>query len=305
MNVNPYRIGYVGGVLDRAERFREDEAGLEALASEPGARWLLFENQHPLMTRDASGALRPLWITRGLLPVPDENLHLLLGLEPGGAHPAAQPRFAISGAHGSLPGELVDLRGATAALDAPEAAMLAQAASMLDWHRRHRFCASCGQPSTPARAGYQRRCTACGTEHFPRVDPVVIMLATHGERALLGRNTRFPAGFYSALAGFVEPAESLEEAVARELEEEAGVTAVSVRYVASQPWPFPSNLMLGAFAEVDGTALRLDPTEIDEALWLTRDEVRAALRGEGPIKVPPPLAIANLLLRLWAEEAAG
>jgi NAD+ diphosphatase len=152
------------------------------------------------------------------------------------------------------------------------------------------------------KAGYSRQCDNCGAEHFPRVDPVVIMLAEKDGLALVGRGPRFPAGFFSALAGFVEPGESLEEAVARELHEEAGIRVHSVRYGASQPWPFPSSLMMGAFAQAEGFELALDESEIAEARWVSREEVRAVLRGEGSWSAPPPLAIAHWLLQNWAQQ---
>jgi NAD+ diphosphatase len=152
------------------------------------------------------------------------------------------------------------------------------------------------------KAGYVRSCTACNTEHFPRTDPVVIMLAIKGDRALVGRGPRFPRGFFSALAGFVEHGESLEEAVARELHEEAGIRIGRVRYIASQPWPFPSSMMIGAFAEAVTDELTLDLEEIAEARWVSKDEVRAALAGTGDWNAPPPLAIAHTLLAEWVRE---
>ena len=174
---------------------------------------------------------------------------------------------------------------------------------MLDWHRRHGFCANCGAPTVMTRAGYARQCDACATEHFPRVDPVVIMLAEHDGRVLVGRGVNFPGNFFSALAGFVEPGESLEEAVARELHEEAGIRVRNVCMIASQPWPFPSSLMIGAHAEALSDELTLDPTEIADARWVSRAEVRAALAGQGDWGAPQPIAIANRLLRRWAEQA--
>ncbi len=152
------------------------------------------------------------------------------------------------------------------------------------------------------RSGWARHCDACGAEHFPRTDPVVIMLAIHGGRALLGRQPRFPAGRYSALAGFVEVGELIEEAVARELKEEAGVFAANVRYVASQPWPFPSALMIGCFADVESDALNLDAQELEDAFWASRDEVADALAGRGCFDVAPPHAIAHTLLRRWVDK---
>ncbi|MEO6041935.1 MAG: NAD(+) diphosphatase, partial [Croceibacterium sp.] len=178
--------------------------------------------------------------------------------------------------------------------------------SVTDWHARHRFCARCGSPTLPAKAGWQRNCPACGAQHFPRTDPVAIMLVEHAGKLLLGRAPRFPPGRYSALAGFVEPGESVEDAVAREVFEEAGVRVREVRYVASQPWPFPSQLMLGCHALADDPALTVDPSELEDARWFTRAEVAEALdAGEQSTSFvgPPRQAIAHSLLAWWLENA--
>lgn len=281
-------LGFTGGPLDRADHLRRDETAIQAARMHPAARFLILHELKPLMDGD-----HLVWARRSEVPAGPQ---VFLGLDPEGA-----PRFAVDGAPDpDLPGQPTDARQAGALLADGRAAIVAQARSLLDWHRRHRFCASCGAPTDMAKAGYSRLCGSCGAEHFPRVDPVVIMLAEKDDHALVGRGPRFPAGFFSALAGFVEPGESLEEAVARELQEEAGLVATAVRYVASQPWPFPSSLMMGAIAGVQGFELALDESEISEARWVTRDEVRAVLRGEGPWQAPPPLAIAHWLLRAWA-----
>ena len=186
-----------------------------------------------------------------------------------------------------------------------ELALYGGARSLLDWHARHRFCAQCGQPTHPAKGGWQRNCPACGAQHFPRTDPVTIMLVEHDGRLLLGRNTRFPPGSYSALAGFVEPGETIEEAVAREVFEEAGVRVRDVRYVASQPWPFPSQLMIGCHALAEGDALAIDRTELEDARWFDRAEIAEAMNeGEAStgFKAPTSRAIAHYLLRWWLER---
>lgn len=182
----------------------------------------------------------------------------------------------------------------------PDLGIVAQAKSMLSWHESHRFCAKCGVESNLVKAGYERRCPECDAGHFPRTDPVVIMLACHGEEALVGRGPQLPPGFYSALAGFMEPGETIEEAVARELMEEAGVTATAVSIIANQPWPWPSSLMIGCIATVKDKTLTLDETEIDDARWVSREELKAAMGGQTPdFFTPPPLAIAHDLLRHW------
>lgn len=189
---------------------------------------------------------------------------------------------------------------------APEdAALWGTARSLIEWHNRHRFCGVCGTATTMFRAGWGRKCPACAAEHFPRVDPVVIMLAEHRGRVLLGRQPQYPPGRYSALAGFVEPGESIEEAVTRELREEAGIRARNVRYVASQPWPFPGSLMIACLAEAEEDALTIDRTELEDALWIDRAGVEAALAGapDAPFLAPPHFAIANTLLKAWVELA--
>ena len=188
-----------------------------------------------------------------------------------------------------------------------DAATYAIARCLIDWHARHPFCPRCGTKTRVIRSGWARLCDpatgGCKAEHFPRTDPVVIMLAEHEERILVGRQKSWPAGRYSALAGFVEVGESIEEAVARELFEEAGVVATEVRYVASQPWPFPSQLMIACIAKVRSPDLTLQVAEIEHAIWVTRDEVLAALAGDpdAPFLPPPPYAIANTLLTRWAD----
>ncbi|MBV9883418.1 MAG: NAD(+) diphosphatase [Sphingomonadaceae bacterium] len=187
-----------------------------------------------------------------------------------------------------------------------DAAIWGAARSLNEWHNRHLFCSVCGTAAVVFRAGWGRKCPNCGAEHFPRVDPVVIMLAEHEGRVLLGRQPQYPAGRYSALAGFVEPGESIEEAVARELMEEAGIAVRDVRYVTSQPWPFPGQLMIACIASAESDALRLDANELEDAFWASRDEVRAALAGDpaAPFQAPPPFAIANTLLTRWSADAS-
>lgn len=291
--------GFTGSPLDRADAMRKDEAAMVMARSNRDARWLVFDDLRPVMP-DGPGLL---WLPRDAVPA--DATSVFLGLD-GDA-----PRFAVAGSADGL-GRATDARTTGAALAASpnpgDAAIVAHARSLLDWHARHRFCANCGAPTTVAKAGYERECGACGAHHFPRTDPVVIMLAVIdlpglGEpHALVGRQPRFPRRFFSALAGFVEPGESLEEAVARELFEEAGIRVDRVRYIASQPWPFPSNLMIGALARAINFDITLDDDEIEEARWVTKDEVRAALAGTGDWNAPPPLAIARTLLGTWVAE---
>ena len=184
--------------------------------------------------------------------------------------------------------------------------VLATAKALLFWHERHRFCSNCGKPTTPAQAGWRRDCAACSAQHFPRTDPCVIMLAIRGDQCLLARQTRFPPGMWSALAGFVEPGESIEEAVRRETLEEAGIPAGRVAYFASQPWPFPMSIMIGCFVEAKSEHLKIDENELEAARWVTKDECRLLLTGKHPARffAPPPLAIAHHLIKTFVERGA-
>ena len=186
-----------------------------------------------------------------------------------------------------------------------EMGMLAQAKSLLLWHGRHRFCANCGSPTASGQAGLRRDCPQCGAQHFPRTDPVTIMLVARGDRCLLGRQARFVAGSYSCLAGFVSPGETIEEAVRREVREEAGITVGRVRYQLSQPWPFPSSLMIGCLGEAEGEKITIDREELEDCRWFDREEVRSMLERRHPdgLITPPPMAIAHHLMRAWVDGA--
>ncbi|MET3438472.1 NAD(+) diphosphatase [Sphingomonas sp. 1185] len=281
-------LGFTGGRLDRADPLRHDEPGFAAALADPAARLLILNEYQPVMAEGRLG-----WTA--IAPDARPEDHVLLGIEDGAPH------FARLVAEPAA-GRSVEMIAALHALAAGEAATYAAARSVLDWHARHGFCARCGAATAPFRAGWGRRCPACGTEHFPRVDPVVIMIAEHDGRALLGRQPAFPPGRYSALAGFLEPGESIEEAVARELFEEAGVRVRDVRYIASQPWPFPSSLMIACVATALDDRLAIDTTELEDAIWVSRDEVRAALAGDASrFGVPPTYAIAHTLLEAWAR----
>jgi NAD+ diphosphatase len=285
-------LGFTGGTLDRADPIRTDTARLAAAKADPRARLLVMDG---IDFVPGDGGLQ--WEAAALT---DPERLILLGTDEAGV-----PHFVAE----ALPVARVDARSRTVMrllpmLGRADAALYGAARSLVDWHARHRHCSVCGAESQLFRGGWGRKCTGCGAEHFPRVDPVTIMLAECDGRVLVARQPQFPPRFFSALAGFVEPGEALEEAVARELWEEAGVRAHSVTYVASQPWPFPSSLMIGCMARVDDPAITLDETELEAAMWVTREEVRAALAGDpaAPFAVPPPLAIARHLLELWVGE---
>lgn len=287
----PLPLGFTGARLDRADQLRSDSARFGAARADPRARCLLLDGIDCVPGEGGGLCWEP-------LDPADDRALMLLGLDDVGI-----PHFVREAA----PGARIDARSRTVMrllplLSAEEAALYGGARSLVDWHARHRFCAVCGTPTEVFRAGWGRRCDSCNAEHFPRVDPVVIMLAECDGRVLVGRQGGFPPGFFSALAGFVEPGESLEEAVARELFEEAGIRVSDVTYVASQPWPFPSSLMIGCRAVATDPALTLDTTEIEAAMWVDKAEVRAALAGDmgAPFLAPPPLAIARYLLEDWA-----
>jgi NAD+ diphosphatase len=206
---------------------------------------------------------------------------------------------APNGAAALPRGEAVSLREAGARLEQAEGGLAAYVTALLNWHRRHRFCANCGSPTAVDQAGLSRRCPDCGASHFPRVDPVVIMAVEHDDNLLLGRRSGWPAGRFSVLAGFVEPGETPEEAVIREVREESGIDAAEPRYVSSQPWPFPASLMLGFVARAAGGEPAARDGELEEVGWFTRAQVEAARSGAGSLLLPPPISIARMLIERW------
>ncbi len=199
-----------------------------------------------------------------------------------------------------------ELRSLMTVLSPRAAELAATARAILQWHAGHGFCAKCGAASDVAMAGWQRNCVACGTHHFPRTDPVVIMLVTHGNRCLMGRSPGWPEGMYSCLAGFVEPGETIEAAVRREVAEESGITVGAVRYLASQPWPFPASLMIGCAAEALTDAITVDPVELEDAVWISREEMVTVMAGEHPrLKPARKGAIAHFLIANWLADRLG
>ena len=284
--------GFTGAGIDRADHLRLDEAGLRALAARVEARLLRLDDLDPML--DEKGGL--LWAA-----VDEAEAELIfLGLD------GELPLFAPLVRTDALGKRAWGVFRVLSLMSPRDAAIWGAARSLNEWHNRHLFCGHCGAPTASFRGGWGRRCTGCGAEHFPRVDPVVIMLAEHDGRVLLARQPQYPPSRYSALAGFVEPGESIEEAVARELMEEAGVAVGGVRYVASQPWPFPGSLMIACLAEAESDTIALDRDELEDAMWVGRDGVTAALAGKSgaPFLAPPPFAIANTLLRIWVKSTS-
>jgi NAD+ diphosphatase len=285
-------LAFAGSRIDRADHIRSDPNRLAALM-DWRARLLLLDGLDPQIDPEGGLAWGTLADAR-----PDAEL-VFLGLD------GQRPCFAQVPAAGSVSPPNPRLWQAMATLEAEDLATYGGARSLIDWHARHRFCARCGSTTVLAKGGWQRNCTGCKAEHFPRVDPVTIMLVEHDDRLLLGRQPRFPEGNYSALAGFVEPGETIEEAVAREVFEEAGVRVRDVSYVMSQPWPFPSSLMIGCHAHADSPDIVVDKTELEDARWFTRAEVVDAVeaaRGGGrgrTFGAPPRTAVAHHLLRWW------
>jgi NAD+ diphosphatase len=280
--------GFTGAGLDRADNLRLEPEKIGELAARADARLLRLDGLDPVVAADG----RLLWD-----PIESPENLIFLGLLDGA--PLFAPLVRVA------PGQRAwSIFALLNRLDLRDAAIWGAARSLNEWHARHPFCSMCGQPSAPFRAGWGRRCPSCDAEHFPRVDPVVIMLAEHDRRILLARQPQYPPGRYSALAGFVEPGESIEEAVARELHEEAGILASDIRYIASQPWPFPGQLMIACTARAACPEIVLDRTELEDAFWASRADVAAALAREPDARflAPPPYAIAHTLLRHWLRE---
>ena len=295
---------FAGNPLDRASAQRGDAAFMAGLLAAPGTLVLPLWNGQPFVEKTADGfRLAYLGDEIGRTLTEPAETRLFLGLWKDTAVFAVDLEDRTDPSAGPLAGlgEFRDMRSLAMALAPAEASIAATAKGVFEWRRRHRFCAVCGARSDAAEGGWKRICPSCSAEHFPRTDPVVIMLPVIGERCLMGRQKVWPKGMWSALAGFLEPGETLEEACARELKEEAGVTAVRVHYHSNQPWPFPNSLMVGLIAEIaEGEAVP-DEAELEAVRWFTRTEAKALMAGEleGAF-CPPPLAIAHQLLKSWA-----
>lgn len=286
--------------IDRAAHLRGDETWLRRARSSPDARYLLVREDRNLVAGDDPPAARTL-AHEELDGQLDVEPALFLGLE------GDRPWFALPVPPSSAP-ELpagcafADLRRVGPLMPPREAGLLAYARAIVHWHATHRYCGACGAPTRVESAGYQRVCESqeCGRLHFPRTDPAIIVRVVHEDRILLGRQAAWPPGWYSVLAGFVEPGESLEDAVRREVAEETGVAVGDVRYVGSQPWPFPASLMVGFAARARTAEIRRADDELEDARWFTRAEIREQSET-GRIRLSPPTSISRALIDGWLE----
>lgn len=293
----PPRNPFSAADIDRLAERRRDDAWLAERLRNPRTRFVPVWRLLNAVRHDPFRAVLTGAAELGEAAIANAT-PILLGAQEGVAFFALEMPDEAAAAR--VPGEWVELRRVGALLEASEAALLAHARAMVFWHARHLYCGSCGSPTAAAQAGHLRVCTdaACGAHHFPRTDPAVIVLVASGDRCLLGRHAAWDAGRYATLAGFVEPGESLEDAVAREVLEETGVRVTDVRYHSSQPWPFPASLMLGFFARALDEEIRVDPEELEDARWFSRAELEEAV-GCGRISLPPPVSIAHALIREW------
>jgi NAD+ diphosphatase len=298
---------FAGNPLDRADALRRDNDRLTQARSDPAARYLPFWNLNVLLNGRESPSLG--WLPSAEIERLDIDVPpVLLGLDGSIAHFAIDISELGDPAHElGLPGDwfFEDARRAAMTLPLADTGIVAQSRSQLDWHRRHGHCSVCGQRTVPERGGHVRRCPECSAEHFPRTDPVAIMLIVDGDDCLLGQPAGRLArtGMYSALAGFIDQGESIEEAVRREVMEEAGIAVGEVRYHSSQPWPFPSSLMIGCHGRALSRDIEIDTTEMADVSWFSRSHVLRALEGQHPeLRLPGEIAIAHHLITAWARD---
>jgi len=300
------RLGYTGSLLERAAERRVDAAAIAALENDPRARTYVVGGEL-IVLKKAMPVHDPLFTlteARALGRTAEIAFLGLLGDEPRFAvalDPTIAEALKARGDFTVTDLRSIAVRGLIAADHLPP---LAEGKALLHWHARHRFCPNCGAASNVVEAGWRRDCPACKTQHFPRTDPVVIMLPVAGDRCVLGRSYRFVGSMWSCLAGFIEPGEAIEDAVRRETREEVGLICGRVDYFATQPWPFPTSLMIGCHAEALSRDIAIDRTELEDARWFDREEVVQMLLGKHPagLATPPPVAIAYHIIRAWVEE---
>jgi len=300
------RLGYAESRIERAAELRTDQAALEKLAADPRAAAYVVGGE-TIVAKKAAPVGDPLFTLGEARALGSTTEMVFLGFMDGA------PRFGIGIAPSAAEplkarGDLLitDLRSIAVQglVEADHLPPIAEAKAVLHWHARHRFCSTCGAATLPVCGGWKRDCPTCKAEHFPRTDPVVIMLAIDGDRCLLGRSPRFVPTMWSCLAGFIEPGESFEDAVHRETQEEAGITCGRVAYYRSQPWPFPTSLMIGCHAEALTTKITVDKTELEDARWFDKSEVASMLLRKHPqgLTMPPPVAIAHHIVRAWMDD---
>ncbi|MEP1767979.1 MAG: NAD(+) diphosphatase [Sulfitobacter sp.] len=320
---NAEQVTFGGSGLDRAGDVRGNPEALAEMAADPAARAIVFWRGKPLISSEAPSGLIRLELDHKALDDAAEA-PILLGREDGAPvfavdlsawTPEDLDESSLGGfldpseqQHPALPDWMAfaELRRVMTWLTPRDAELAASGKAVFGWHKGHRFCASCGAETVIAQGGWQRSCPACGASHFPRTDPVVIMLITHGNSVLVGRSPGWPQGMYSLLAGFVEPGETLEAAVRREVFEEAGVKVGDVGYLASQPWPFPASLMFGCWGHATSTEISIDPVEIEDARWITREDMMTISQGHHPEILPARKgAIAHFLIERWLSDTLG
>jgi NAD+ diphosphatase len=300
------RLGYANSRIERAAEWRRDTTAFER---DPQARTYAIGGEM-IVLKNAAAGLDPLFTLAEARRFEGTAETVFLGLMDGA------PRFAVALDAATIAAlqtrdefTVIDLRSIAVRglLDADHLPPLAEGKALLNWHARHRFCPNCGAPTRPVEGGWRRDCAACTVQHFPRTDPVAIMLATDGERCVLGRSHRFQPGMWSCLAGYVEPGEAIEDAVRRETKEEAGIICGRVTYFASQPWPFPTSLMIGCHAEALSREIVVDREELDDARWFEREEVALMLARQHPsgFTAPQPVAIAYHIIRAWVEDGVA
>jgi NAD+ diphosphatase len=302
-------LGYIANALERAAERRVDDAFVAALVADDGARCYAIGGELIVLKKGANG-LDPLFTPAEVSALAATTETIFLGLlDRAGRFGIGLDAKATEALKSRTDLHISDLRSIAVQglTDNGHLSCIAEAKALLHWHARHRFCANCGAPTRLVQGGWRRDCPACEVEHFPRTDPVVIMLAVTGDRCLLGRSRRFVPNMWSCLAGFVEPGESIEQAVRRETLEEAGIACGRVSYFASQPWPFPMSLMIGCHAEALTSDIVVDRTELEDARWFDREEIALMLQRRHPdgLGTPPPVAIAHHIIRAWVEDEAA
>jgi NAD+ diphosphatase len=299
-------LGYIGNRLERAAELRTDAAALDAMAAGPAAGAYVVGGDLIVMKK-GEPLNDPLFTLAEARAISSATETVFLGhLDGAGRFGHGIPQATAEALKAREDLRVTDLRsiavhGLVAAEHLPP---IAEAKAVLHWHIKHRFCPNCGAPTQPVCGGWKRDCANCNTEHFPRTDPVVIMLIVDGESCLLGRSPRFAPTMWSCLAGFIEPGESFEDAVHRETREEAGIVCGRVKYFRSQPWPFPASLMIGCHAEALTHDIVVDRTELEDARWFSKDEIVSMLMRQHPqgLTTPPPVAIAHHIIRSWVED---